>query len=170
MREQARRTQASDNRIWRDQLDGAAWDAEISGGFRKSRILEPLGSSKSFASGSPRAMSVISKFCVPNRGSCRLLMRLTPSCGEYQNSRFAKRGLLLPIAPVGMTVVSLTPTVSSPPTDCLPRSSCPGEPGCLWAVPGVCGLRRAKQFQLANVLGGHANVEFVRNGVADLDL
>src|SRR3979409_2471885 len=88
---------AGDDRIRRHQL-GVAGSGEISRGFRRSRILEPLGIANSFASGSPRAMAVTSKIWVPNRRSCRLLMRLTPSCGEYQNSRFVRRGLLFPIA------------------------------------------------------------------------
>src|SRR5207249_9579679 len=68
-------------------------------------------------------MSETSKFCVPDKGSCRLLMRLTPSLGENQNSRLDRRGLLFPMVPARMIVVSRVPTVSSPPMDCVPRSS-----------------------------------------------
>src|SRR5205809_2141823 len=97
--------------------------AETCSGLYALKILKPLGTSKSLASGSPRVMSETSKFCVPDKGSCRLLMRLTPSLGENQNSRLDRRGLLFPMVPARMIVVSRVPTVSSPPMDCVPRSS-----------------------------------------------
>ena len=49
--------------------------------------LELLGSSKSFASGSPRAMSETSKFCVPNRGS------FPGKCNEWISLAFVKLGI-----------------------------------------------------------------------------
>jgi Protein of unknown function (DUF1697) len=61
------------NQLWRtlsvqdsldpeNQLEGGAPGEEITGGFLRSIILEPLGNSKRFGSGSPSTISVTSKF------------------------------------------------------------------------------------------------------------
>jgi len=47
------KSSGSDNGIWLNQLGEDTRGEEISGGLRKSRILKPLGTSKSLASGSP---------------------------------------------------------------------------------------------------------------------
>jgi len=66
-----------------------------SGGLRRSKILKPLALQR-VGSGSPKAMSETSKFCVPDNDSCRLLMRFTPSRAENQNSRLDRSGPLFP--------------------------------------------------------------------------
>src|SRR5260370_15671341 len=114
----------SENGIWRDQLGEEAEGAESSGGFRRSNILKPLGTSKSLASGSPKVMSETSKFCVPENGSCLLLMMFTPSCGENQNSRLDRRGLLFPTVPAGVIGGSRVPAPSRPGTNRLAKSTC----------------------------------------------
>jgi len=90
-----------------------------------------------------------SKSCVPIRGSCSLLMRLIPSFGEYQYSRRISIGLLFPIAPVSMTVVSRVPTVSNPSTSCLPRSSSRGAPGCMCFADGESMGHRITDLDLS---------------------
>src|ERR1700724_586950 len=74
---------------------GACCGSPVPTGDLRLIIFDPLGTANNLASGSPITTSVTSKFCVPNRGSLRLLLRLMPNSGEYQYSRLTSNGLLL---------------------------------------------------------------------------
>jgi len=66
----------------------------------------------------------------------RLLMRLTPSCGEYQNSRFHQHWTIVANrSTLDKPEFSSVPATSRPPRDCAPRSS------RVMPADGACGKR-----------------------------